>query len=246
MFGFWQRKYPEIYKHWYVPLKDFTSNSDEFYLAIEEVIRSREVPDVEITRVPFAEGGWLSANRTYLRIRREKLVFDICSAKFGTGWYFSCRGATIPSSVGIIGIIFAFIVLSSVGAAFNLMFGPFWGAIIGSASLVAIFILFFTAGRWQNVDDALLQLPVVGNIYEALFRRETYYRQDARNMYLDVVDDIIREQVRVFVNAGGVEHFIFKEAQEPQQVRGMRHMIGGAIGQAMEKFMEQWDEFIHK
>lgn len=107
MFGFWQRKYPEIYKHWYVPLKDFTSNSDEFYTAIQDAIRAQEVPDVEITRVPFAEGGWLSANRTYLRIRREKLVFDICSAKFGTGWYFSCRGATIPSSLGILGIIFA-------------------------------------------------------------------------------------------------------------------------------------------
>jgi hypothetical protein len=71
----------------------------EFYAAVERELKDREVPGLEIFYVDFAEGGLLSAKREYLRMTRERLVFDICAAPFGTAYFFSCRFAEIPAVI---------------------------------------------------------------------------------------------------------------------------------------------------
>ena len=85
------------YKHKLIDGMD--SSPEEFYSAIESDLVQRQVPGLEITREEFAEGGLLSAKRVYLRMRRERLVFDICSAPFGKAWFFSYRFALIPACI---------------------------------------------------------------------------------------------------------------------------------------------------
>lgn len=220
MFGLWRRKVPKVHAHWYVPLKDFRSDIAGFYSAVTEEINRREIPDLEIREIPFSEGGWLSANRIYLRMRREKLVFDVCSAPFGTGWYFSCRGAMIPTVLRWWELFVALVLVGQLGLTYWWTLGTFWGSVAMGASVVAVSVFFINAGRWQSLDDALLQLPVIGSIYEALFRRETYYRQDARLMYLDVVNEIVRTKAAEFALAGGVEKPLFIDLTEPPQPKG--------------------------
>src|ERR1035437_3812838 len=98
MFGFFKSKANPI-DHWYALVPGFNSTSKEFYEGIEKELKEREVPGLEIFHVDFAEGGIVSNKREYLRMTRERLVFDICAAPFGKAYFFSCRFAEIPAVV---------------------------------------------------------------------------------------------------------------------------------------------------
>ena len=101
--------------------------------------------------------------------------------------------------------------------------------------MIAVSAFFVNAGRWQGLNDALLQLPVIGSIYEALFRRESYYRIDARLMYLDVVNQIVRTKVQEFTAAGGVPKAPFKEVSDPQQPMGFKELAVSFVVDQLEQ-----------
>src|SRR4051794_37547329 len=143
MFGIWRRKKLEVHQHWYVPLLDFRISTQEFYSAIEKELDERKVPDLEVARVEFAEGGLLSAQRQYLRLRRERLVFDICSAPFGSSWFFSLRGAVIPRTLRLWEFILASLGVLGLFGLYWRTFGLFGGAIAIIASLLSV--IFFAS-----------------------------------------------------------------------------------------------------
>src|SRR4029077_9932710 len=122
-----------IEEHWYVPLLDFRTSTQEFYAAIEKELLDRKVPDLEVTRIEFAEGGLLSAKRQYLRLRRERLVFDICSAPFGTSWFFSLRGAVLPRALTLSHLL---VVIGGLASLFFLYWSTF-GVVPGTITLIA-------------------------------------------------------------------------------------------------------------
>jgi len=47
----------EIIEHWYVLVPAFNTSTKDFYAAIENELKEREVPGLDITYVDFAEGG---------------------------------------------------------------------------------------------------------------------------------------------------------------------------------------------
>jgi hypothetical protein len=57
----------------------------------------------------------------------------------------------------------------------------------------------------DDVDASLLKTPVIGPIYEKLFRKETYYRQDTRLMYLQTVPAVVKEIAEEITTAKGVK-----------------------------------------
>jgi hypothetical protein len=79
----------DIFSHWYHLIENFQASAKEFYAAVEAALQRRQIPDLKTSRVDWREGGLLSAKREYLRIKRKELVFDICAAPFGTGFFFS-------------------------------------------------------------------------------------------------------------------------------------------------------------
>jgi hypothetical protein len=219
--GIWRRRKVLVEEHWYVPLMDFRMSSQEFYAAVESELMDRKVPDLEISRVEFAEGGLLSAQRQYLRLRRERLVFDICSAPFGTSWFFSLRGAVVLRTLRFWEVALVFCAIASLFLLYWSTFGLMIGSIAIAASIVATCAFLVFAQRWQGLDDALMELPIIGVIYEAFFRRETYYREDTRLMYLDIVGRIVKHQVEEFTRVAGVKSLEVKEcyACRPKAVR---------------------------
>ena len=204
MFGWWRRKKVEVHQHWYVPLFDFRISTQEFYLAIEKELDERKVPDLEIARIEFAEGGILSAQRQYLRLRRERLVLDICSAPFGTSWFFSLRGAVIPRTLRLWEFIIICLGLLGLLWLYVRSFGLIGGGVAIAASILCLIFFLSYAPRVHGLDDALLQLPVLSGIYE-LFRKETYYRHDTQLMYLEIVPRIVQHQIEEFTRAAGVK-----------------------------------------
>jgi hypothetical protein len=63
------------------------------------------------------------------------------------------------------------------------------------ALLVAIVETFRNAVslNLSDLDNVLMKIPALGPIYERWFRKETYYREDTRLLYLKLVPDIIKK-----------------------------------------------------
>jgi hypothetical protein len=211
MFGMPRPTKVVVQEHWYVPLLDFKTSTQDFYSAVEAELAARKVPDLEISRVEFAEGGVLSAKREYLRLRREWLVFDICSSPFGTSWFFSLRGSVIPRTLTIWNLLPVLGGLTSLFLLYWFTFGLVVGTIAIVTSIFAVSAFLHFAARWQGLDDALAQLPIIGVIYEVFFRRETYYREDTRLMYLDIVQRIVKHQMEEFTGGAGVKLLDLKQ-----------------------------------
>ena len=187
MFGFF-KKPADVIDHWYTLVPSFNSSIKEFYEGIEKELKTREVPGLEIFHVDFAEGGVLSQKREYLRMTRERLVFDICAAPFGTAYFFSCRFAQIPAAIKLWQLVVVLIGgFMTVALAFK-----FLGLILGAIVLIASFLLLIYTLRnavamgLKDLDASLIKSPIVGPIYENWFRKETYYRHDSRAIWKQI------------------------------------------------------------
>lgn len=207
-FGLWRRKKPELLEDpKAIILEDFSVSSEEFYAAIEAELTAKQIPDLTITRELFAEGGLFSPKREYLRMRRERLVFDICASPFGTSFFFSTRFAQIPVVLYVWQLLLVLLLLAGVGAIYWAVMGPTWGAIMFFLNAVAMFVLLrnLAALKLYRLDDFLLQVPVFGILYEVMFRPETYYRIDTRTMYVETVKQIVARKLDEFTGNQGIQ-----------------------------------------
>jgi len=97
---------PDIIAHWHHLFESFHASTEDVYKRLEAVIAARKMPDTHIRRISVKEGGMLSANRTYLRVSRYELNFDICAAPFGTAFFMSSWCGKQPTGCLIPGIPF--------------------------------------------------------------------------------------------------------------------------------------------
>lgn len=215
MFGIWKKKQPQDPKHWYVVNPNFDTITSEFYDAIEYDLKQKEISGMEVSRIEYAEGGMLSAKRVYLRMRRERLVFDVCAAPFGTSWFFSYRFGEIPLVIHLWEVLVLLVALAGVVWFYMSLFGIMLGPILFAASLLSLLLMMrnTVSMGMQDLDAALLQIPVVGAFYEVFLRKDdTYYRQDTRLAYRDIVDNIIRARIDEVSAVGGIKLVEYKDA----------------------------------
>lgn len=217
MFGIWKKKKPEVLKHWYSVLPKFETSTADFYAAIQQELETQRLPGLFLERIDYAEGGVLSSKREYLRMRRERLVFDVCSAPFGTNWFFSCRFSEIPFTFRVWELLVILLVLTLVEVFYVSLFGLTLGSVLFSSSLLGLALLMrnLVAMGLADLDSALLQMPVVGAIYECFFRKESYYREDTRLAYIEIVDKLVRDKIGEVTGANGVQMVEYKDATPP-------------------------------
>ena len=220
MFGLFEKSKADVIDHWYALIPGFNSSTKEFYEAVEKELKDRQVPGLEIFHVDFAGGGIMSNKREYLRMTRERLVFDICAAPFGTAYFFSCRFAEIPAVVklweillfliGLCGAAFLGLVISSkIFGALGFMLYPF---LLLALLVTAIYTMRnAVAMGLKDLDASLIKTPVIGPIYEAWFRKETYYRQDTRLMYCETVNAVVKAKVEETTGAKGIKLIRYME-----------------------------------
>lgn len=213
MLGLFANKPADVITHWYALVPGFSAASKEFYEAIEKELAERQVPGLDISRVDFAEGGLLSQKREYLRMTRERLVFDICAAPFGTAYFFSCRFAEIPAVIKLWQLVFMLVLALAVAG----MTIKTAGLLLGSLLLFAAFGLLIymlrniVAMGLHDLDSSLVKSPLAGPIYERWFRRETYYRHDTRLMYCDTVNVVVKAKLEETTGAKGIKLVRFNE-----------------------------------
>jgi hypothetical protein len=214
MFDFLKAKEVPPLQHWVAFVDGFQYAPTEFYDAVEKELKAREVPGMEMSRIEFSQGGILSDKRLYLRMVRERLTFDVCAAPFGSSFFFSCRMGEIPSIVKLweillfIVIVFAvcfwgLIIFGKVLGPLGLMMYPF---VLLAATVAAIYVMRNAVSMGlKDLDATLIKTPVIGPIYEAWFRKPTYYRIDTRLMYLEVVGSVVKKLAEDAIAVKGVK-----------------------------------------
>ncbi|MGO8697875.1 MAG: hypothetical protein ACLQVY_09185 [Limisphaerales bacterium] len=93
------------------------------------------------------------------------------------------------------------------------------GNVSGYAT-VALLIAFIASFLWNvlklgltRVDSILIQLPVIGPVYEAWFRRDTYFQQDTRMAFLHSVMELVKRSVEETTSAQGIKFLDYFEHQ---------------------------------
>jgi hypothetical protein len=195
---------PEVVSRWNKFYENFRTSSLDFYLAVEDAIDQRELPDVKCSRVRWKESGVLSAKREYLRITHGKLHLDICAAPFGRGFFFSSRLAHLPSTLAG----FVYFALFSAASYFLLklvghdgdvapLFQP-WITLTHDVPIV--FAFFFVVGALVRLgvvgnEEAVLSMPIFGYLYEKLFNPETYFKEDTEQILWESVNAAVQHTI---------------------------------------------------
>lgn len=240
MFGLFKRKRPHVYSQWITPLLEFSSDTAKFYEAIEEGFKAWQLPELVTERIIYKDGSFLSPGREYLRVRRESLIFDIVSAKFGASWWwFSCRSSVLQRSLRGWEIIVFLAAVGAFAASYIYTFGPVIGGVALASTLLMLLTVMVAARSWNGLDDLLLRLPVIGALYEAVFRAESYYRDDTRRMYVSVVDFLVREKVREFAAAAGFNDVQFHQVSDIQQITTFTDRMTSFADMVAEKAAEK-------
>ena len=191
---------------WCQLIENVTASPREVYATVERCVEARKVPELETTREFWHEGGAISAKREYLRFARERLVFEICAAPFGTGFFLSFRAAVVPLVIDPLAIFCVLFLGCAVLATLVHVFGLLWGAVILVFSLcVLIFFMRTAIGMGlANADRVLMKTPLVGPLYELFLRHDTYYRLDTRAMYVQAVQNAVSEAFQSMFGDQGV------------------------------------------
>ncbi len=200
-------KSDEVLNHWLGFAEGFTFSPKEFYGAVEKAIAVQKLPGLEISQVDYPEGGLLSNRRLYLRIIRERLAFDTCASPFGTGFFFSCRTVYSPAIVRLWHILAVIAFLALVYYPLYRLLGSTFASVALAALIPAVAKVFqnVVALAVADVDQMLLKIPAVGVIYEGWFRKDTYFRQDSRLVYLETIPRLFKELAETTVAAKGVK-----------------------------------------
>ena len=204
---FLDRKADGVIRHWRAFAESFHMAPSVFYSALEEEIKSREIPGLDLKKVEWAEGGILSFQRTYLRLTRERLVFDICAAPFGKGYFFSCRFAELPIQIHPLAVLALFAVFGVLLLLLIRALGFFWGCFfLASGSVLTILSLRNAVSLGlADLDAALMRNPLLGPIYERFLRKETYYREDTRLIYAEVIPEMVKREAERVMAIHGIK-----------------------------------------
>lgn len=197
----------EVLAHWHLLVDDMATSAAEFYKSVEYNLAARLVPDVDITRVESRESGVLSAKRMYARIARRRLTFDICAAPYGSSYFFSWWFAEQPPP-GILLLILAVVI----GLPFIWLILAFrLGFILGNIAFVGLILGSAIALRNGEipaaiaVEEAVLALPLLGQVYRRLFKPVTYYSIDTLIMFQESVHRAVIESIDEIRVARGLQ-----------------------------------------
>src|SRR6185295_2211980 len=84
--------------------------------------------------------------------------------------------------------------------------------------LLLLFFAFWAVGKairkgYLFSEDAILSMPLIGSLYDCIFRPPTYYRQDTIDMYQKAVHAAVLEVVDGVMSAKGLRSLGPEERQ---------------------------------
>lgn len=198
---------------WAKLFEQFNYSPREFYLLVEKNLDTRQVPGAGVEFRSLPEGGILSPERLYLSVRRERLIFLLCAAPFGTGFFVSTRLIDYRSEANLLDYLVAIALLGGIGFGVAIQAGLVPGLFVIGLLFTLFWSLFrkaATAGS-EWMDDNFADMPILGPIYEALFRPDSYFRRDAAEMFRQAVHNAVMQSVDEMTTAKGVRGLTAEE-----------------------------------
>jgi hypothetical protein len=194
-----------VVSHWSTLIENFQASPLPFYQAVEAALNRREVPATENSRVDYREGGLLSANREYLHVTREQLLFDICGAPFGTGFFVSWWLSEDQLRLNPLVKALAVMVMFGVTAFMLVQVGMIWGMILLVALVLGGLAVVNTMANENGFNDGIvLALPMLGPLYRWLFKPATFYRIDTMEMFQKAVHNAVLEVIDTMTAEKGI------------------------------------------
>lgn len=230
----------KVHRHWYVLLPDFSSSTGEFYDAVYKSLVKLEVPELHIKQFTLPEGDMFGGRRTYLRMSRERLVFDLCSTSFGNSWFFSCRFGFVPIRFLLLHLLLLPVLLLALWSIYSAFFTVIWGSLIFATTCTGLLYLLKILSKMgrRGLSAGIMRIPVIGPFYEIFIYRETYYREDARLMFCDLVNQIIQETVREYSGADKLSDVPIQEDKTPPQTDGFFKRLFGGMKRKIHTLLE--------
>jgi len=202
------RKQPDVISHWHKVYENFATSPLDFYTMVEQEIIRWKIPEVEFSRVVWKEGGVFTAKRTYLRVSRGPVNFDICAAPYGTGFFFSYWVTSPPKRLKAILYLVGVFLLSMfiVGATLALFDGRDAGGWIGIVLALSLLIGLAFAVRSGKLGDeeAVFAMPVLGFLYGRIFQPVTWFKIDTTTMFQESVAHALFEVIDTVTTARGI------------------------------------------
>ncbi len=193
--------------HWHQLIDNLEASPTAFYDSVETAIEERKIPDTKTSRVEWKEGGIASAKRLYLRVTRGQLTIDVCGAPFGRGFFFSSR---LTNAVPALPLFAVILMIGVLVAAMKAVTGDFEGGMWFLAMFVAVVIVGWLFARglvglvFGGSEERVLAMPVLGYMYEILFRPHSYYKVDAALMFQAAVHAAVLEAIDLLTEAKGI------------------------------------------
>lgn len=78
-----------ILARWQTAQENVACSPLEFYEMVENSLTESELPSISFSQTTRNEGGWFSPRRIYLRIRYQKLYFDVSAFVVGSSLIIS-------------------------------------------------------------------------------------------------------------------------------------------------------------
>ncbi len=222
-----------VISHWHTLFEEFSTSTQEFYRAVEAAVQQRNLPEVTLSRVLFREGGIATAEREYLRVQRKRIAFDICSAPYGRGHFFSWWLARIPPQYGLFAAMGVFFVAMGLTWILHLILSPLLPS--DSFAAIAVRVIFplvlyllvllvmgyFVEQGTLGDEEWVMSLPIVGRLYVLVFNPLTYYRQDTAMMFRDSIRSAVNEVIDGLLSGQGL-----RALTEDQKLPGIRDLAG--------------------
>ena len=220
-----------VLSNWQMLFEEFQTSALDFYTAVEEAVKRREAPDLEFSHVDWKEKGILSAKRTYLRVKRGRLNFDICAAPYGRGYFFSWWLAETPSFAAL-GYFLLLILALGLGSIF--IMGVFGQGLEGGCAALFLIAVLWVGGLPVGLlllgravaegtfgdESAVLATPVLGPLYELVFNPFSYYRLDTAAMFQETVMRAVMEVVNGLRETQGI-----RALSEAEQAPSMQRVL---------------------
>ena len=186
-----------IISNWFHLEDNFETSPQEFYTLVEAALNEADLPKVEISRVIHKEAGLFSGEREYLRVARERLVFDICASPYGAHFFFSWwlvkqhpKNLVFWLLSPILVPVFALIVFAGTLKAT----GPDCSGFI-AALVVASLVFLGALALLQDAADELSEVPYLGYWVEVIFNTSSYHRKDSVSAFQQSIAGLVRAAV---------------------------------------------------
>ncbi len=196
-----------VISNWHTLVDGFNTSSLDFYNAVEEAVKAREVPEAAFSLVEFKEGGFASARREYLRVERGNVAFDIGAAPYGNGFFFSWwltrLGPKHPFLYVLAFLVAVFFLPPILAYPFRDSCGYFFIVPVMFVGVIAG-LAFLARKEIFGPEEHILAIPILGWIYEKIFNPNTYYALDTALMFQESIRRAVNDVMDGLMSGQGL------------------------------------------